>query len=392
MKQIQNILFLARWYPNRYDPMPGLFIRRHAEALSFKRNVAVIYPHAVYKSGAPLFELNVTGKNQLTEIVIYYRSFHSGFGKVYNIAAFFLAIGKGFRTLQKQGFKPDFVHVHVLTRLAFVAFFLNITRQIPYGITEHWSRYLPLRNEFNGWLRRKTTRMLVKKSAFVTTVTENLAEAMKNHDLKNDHYLILPNVVDIQLFRPIEKIEKSVFTFIHISCFEDQSKNISGLLRVISRLSLQRSDFRVIMVGEGMDLPLIHELAIQLNLHQPILTFKGLLQDQELANSLQQSDSLILFSNYENLPVVIPESFACGLPVIATKVGGIPEIVHPSNGILVNPGDENALLLAMSEMIDNYQRYHQSDIRAQVVKHNSTEAVGNFLANLYDQFIPEDGK
>lgn len=105
---------------------------------------------------------------------------------------------------------------------------------IPYLITEHWSRYLP-GNDFNGVIRKFVTRKVVKEAAMITTVTKNLGNAMKNHKLLNDNYKILPNVVDTNMFVPSKHDNKTV-KIIHISCFENKSKNISGLLDALKSL------------------------------------------------------------------------------------------------------------------------------------------------------------
>ncbi len=393
-KEAQNILFLARWYPNRYDPMPGLFIRRHAQALALKRNVAVIYLHSVDEPKAPKTETVIEKSPQLVEIKVYYRQRKAANNAIFRLLSAFdfaHAMLVANKELKKEGFRPDFVHVHVLTRLAIFALGYKIFKKVPYGITEHWSRYLPLRNEFGGKLRVFATRLVVKHSAFVTTVTRNLAEAMKAHGLHNKHYVILPNVVDTTLFRPIEHSVGEPFTFVHISCFEDRSKNTSGLLRGIAELQKQRSDFRFVMIGEGQDEAAMHQLASNLGIAPPLLVFTGLLQGQELASRMQQANCLVLFSNYENLPVVIPEAFACGIPVIATRVGGIPEIVNQSNGLLIEAKDEAALVEAMKHLIDKQLQFNSKAIRQHMLDTNSMEAVSRVLCVLYDGFIPEYG-
>ncbi len=97
--------------------------------------------------------------------------------------------------------------------------------------------------------------MVVRNSAAVSTVSENLALAMQSHGLHHQHYLVLPNVVDTEAYILVNpSIAKAKKRFIHISCFEDRSKNISGLLRTIGKLAKLRNDFECIMVGEGIDL------------------------------------------------------------------------------------------------------------------------------------------
>ena len=67
------------------------------------------------------------------------------------------------------------------------------------------------------------------------------------------------------------------------------------------------------------------------------------ISNNEVSNYLKKSNLFILFSNYENLPCVILESFACGVPVVSTDVGGISEYFPKNFGFLINPKDEIAL-------------------------------------------------
>ena len=92
---------------------------------------------------------------------------------------------------------------------------------------------------------------------------------------------------------------------------------------------------------------------------------------------------MVLSSNYENMPVVILEAFACGLPVVSTNVGGISEIVNESNGLLVPPHDAEKLANAMQKMLESYQNYDANTLRNSIIKKFSNEAVGKLLNSLY---------
>ena len=364
----KHIVFLARWYPQRYDPMFGLFVQRHAEAAALYNDISVVYVHPDNQNG--IVDETI---NNVRTIRVYFKQSKS---KIINLLRFFKANNKALKRLCK----PDIIHVHILTRLGIIARWQKLVHGIPYIITEHWSRYLP-GNDFSGFFRKWATKIVVKHASVVTTVTENLAKAMQSHGLKNPNYMVLPNVVDTYLFQ-IKPHENATPKIIHISCFEDKSKNISGLLESLKILRDKGIAYQAVLVGDGMDYEAMKQKATFLHLNDNV-TFTGMLQGQELVDVLASGDFLVLSSNYENMPVVILEAFACGLPVVSTNVGGISEIVNESNGLLVPPHDAEKLANAMQKMLESYQNYDANTLRDSIIKKFSNEAVGKLLNSLY---------
>ena len=375
-KDRKHIIFLARWYPHRYDPMLGLFVQRHAEAAALHNDVSVVYAHADENIRKKFDIVDETISNVRT-IHVYYRKTKS---KILSLFRYFRANKMALKRLQK----PDIIHVHILTRLGIIALWQKIIHGTPYIITEHWSRYLP-GNDFSGFLRKKLTKIVVKRASIVTTVTENLAKAMQNHGLKNSDYIVLPNVVDTNQFK-IKPHKNEIPKIIHISCFEDKSKNISGLLESLKLLDDKNVSFQAVLIGDGMDFDLIKQKAASLGLNGKVI-FTGLLQGEELVNTMSSGDFLVLSSNYENMPVVILEAFSCGLPVVSTNVGGISEIVNDSNGILVPPHDSEKLADAMHKMINKHCEYNANTLRNNIVDKFSTQSVGKLLDDIYTNTI-----
>lgn len=367
----RHIVFLARWYPHRYDPMFGLFVQRHAEAAALYNDVSVIYVHAD-ENVKEKYEIERSTSDNVNTIKVYYRKPKS---KIVSLIRFFNANKLALKQLKK----PDLIHVHILTRCGVIALWQKIVHGTPYIITEHWSRYLP-GNDFSGFLRKMMTKFVVKNASTVTTVTENLAKAMQNHGLKNKNYVVLPNVVDVNLFKPIEK-KNSKVKIIHVSCFEDKSKNISGLIDALAILESRDVEYQCVFIGEGIDFEAMKEYAAT-KLNPLDIRFTGLLQGQALADEMASGDFLVLSSNYENMPVVILEALACGLPVVSTDVGGIKEMVDGNCGILVPAKDSEKLADAMQTIITNLN-YDTNTLRNKVLSKYSYEAVGNFLDGIY---------
>ena len=402
-KERKHIVFLARWYPHRYDPMFGLFVQRHAEAAALFNDITVVYCQQTTDNGQQTlstdnqqtvrtycirpFEIVRTLENNVDTIRIYYKKPKN---KILSLLRFYRANMIGLRFGRKDGRgepRPyDLIHVHILTRLGVVAWIQKLLHKTPYIITEHWSRYLP-GNDFSGFFRKLATKVVVRDAKSVTTVTDNLAKAMQNHGLKNDNYVVLPNVVNLDMFHISKKntdATSHVPTIIHVSCFEDKSKNISGLLESLKIVEQKGIDFQCTLIGEGMDFDLMKAKAEELQLINKV-SFTGLLEGQKLADELASGDFLVLSSNYENMPVVILEALASGLPVVSTNVGGIKEMIDETKGILVEPRNKEALAEAIIKMIETHNDYDPNYLRNSVIEKYGYESVGRFLDSIYNK-------
>jgi glycosyltransferase involved in cell wall biosynthesis len=196
--------------------------------------------------------------------------------------------------------------------------------------------------------------------------------------------LVIPNVVNIDMFAPdpMKKTEEKA-KIIHVSCFDDQQKNISGITRVIKRLSDERKDFTVDMVGDGIHYTELVGYGAELGVKDTYATYYGLKENEALARLMKAADFMIMFSRYENLPVVILESYACGVPVISTDVGGIREHMNDELGFLIPPEDEDILYTSLNRMLDNYQNYDALKIREYAVSHFSNEVIGKQIFEVY---------
>ena len=141
-----KVLYLPRWYPNRYDPMPGLFIERHARSVSGHVNVAVLYIHQdTHLKNSPM-EIERYRDDGLLQLKIYYKPFQYSLPVIkplVNICRYINYHRKGLKLIKKEFGRPDLIHVNVLTRLGMIALLYKWLTGTPYVITEHWTRYLP---------------------------------------------------------------------------------------------------------------------------------------------------------------------------------------------------------------------------------------------------------
>jgi glycosyltransferase involved in cell wall biosynthesis len=381
-----HVLYLPRWYPHRYDPMMGLFIGRHGMSVLPHADVSVLYVHADDQLKGETIEVEQSEEGLFTVRIYFKKSAikPAFLANLVNLYRFFRSHLIGFRMIRKQRRKPDLVHVHVLTRCGIIAWLNKLLTGVPYVITEHWTRYLPTTDTYHGALRKLLTRIVVKNAGAVMPVTANLRDAMISCGLKNDNYVVVPNVVDVDKFRPVEKPSPGgKKSLVHLSCFTDKQKNISGILRVMKQLSARRNDFVLKLIGDGEDFAQMKAIADDYGLTGKTVEFTGLKENEALVELLNQADLMIMFSNYENLPVVILESYACGVPVISTRVGGIHEHLNDELGKLVEMKNEEQFRDALETFLDNPEIYHSEKIRKYAVDHFSNAVIGDSIYEVY---------
>ena len=351
-----KVLYLSAWYPTERDAMAGLFVQKHAEAVIQQGcNVRVLYSDNVG--------------------IAWLRDMY-----------------KGWKRLRREWGLPDIVQMNVLDKNGLLALWLKWRYRIPYIIIEHWSGYLPVNFSFRGGWHAWLMRHIAKRASCILPVSQMLEDAMKACGIENEDWQRIHNVVDDFFYHPIAPLtvapKASKFRFLHVSCFDEKAKNVQGLLRAIKQVADQRQDFELILVGTGAD----HEQAIayaqQLQFPCNMLTFTGEQTPHEVAQWMQQSDCFVLFSNYENAPVVLSECLAIGLPIISSNAGGIPEMVNPECGVLLPPQDEEALAHAMLQMLNGEVTYHKDAIRKHANQY-TFHHVGAQLAELYRQIVHE---
>lgn len=378
MIENSHICFLAAWYPDERDPMFGLFIQKHASILANAgHTISVIVP-TYYKDIPNQIFTYVNSGIHVTFVNI------KSNNKLFRWLSFFIAMHKAYRFVIKKHGKPIVNHVHVLTRMGIIAAIIRWRFGIPYVITEHWSRYFEVPGTYRNVIRKTITRYICNYASGVSAVSHKLQEAMKIHRLGlKKRWFTINNVVDPALFSvPPRQPDSNPVRFLNVSCFEDRSKNLTGLLRVVRRLADQRNDFICMLAGTGADEAIIRKQAEELALQNHVI-FTGLLSPAGVAELMKSCHFYVQASRYENVPVVISEALMAGLPVIATNVGAVSEMLSEKDGFLIQDSTDDELFAALSLMCDEYDRFDRNDISHRAAMKYSPEAVLEQFVTLY---------
>lgn len=381
-----KVVFLSSWFPNRTDPLNGDFVERHAVAVSRLCQAAVVYVQSDPAMRRRGFEVTEQQVEKLLEVVLYFARYQGrikALNRLINLWRYGKGYLIGFRMIRRKFGKPDILHASILYPIVPLAWLLSMLLRVPFIVSEHATLYLKVdtRDLPWGWLTRRS----VKAAFTIAPVTRNLTGAMVKHGYRGN-YTEVPNVVDTELFKPAPTdVPRGKFRFIHVSSMKEEQKNISGILRSVKRLWEIRNDFTIEFIGPVFQghLDLSHELGLP----QEVIVFSGALPHAAIARHMQQAHALVMFSRHENLPCVILEAMACGLPIVSSAVGGIREAVQEEHGILVSPGNESELLGAILFMITHYATFDRTAIRQYVLEHFSMAIIAGKFQEIYSQAL-----
>jgi len=379
-----RVLYISSWYPNRVKPLLGIFVKRHAAALAKKCSVGVIYVCSDENEG-----IEETTEDGIYTIRVYYKRVASQvpfFAQWRKYKEYSRAWEKAINLYKQRQGIPDIISCNVVMPVALIALRLKKKWNVPFTITEHWTGYFPEDGRYKGLFMKSLAGRAVKNASAVITVSNALKTKMQQLGLANTYHVI-SNVVDIKMFDvAANKLSDRPFRFIHVSSLDEEQKNVSGIIRAFGESHKMYPTARLTIVGSGEEKRALEKLTEILDLKNQV-EFAGQKTGIELAGLFQQADAFVLFSNYENLPCVMLEAMSCGLPVIGTKVGDVPEYINTSNGLLVDSHNEKQLCSAMTEMIQNKGKYDASEIRKAIVGKVNEDAVAEAFLQVYKSVL-----
>lgn len=369
------VLHLPSWFPHEEKPLDGNFILRQIATVA-PDTTSIIVHHTEQPFDQECAKM-------IDDRIIFRPIFtQRGTSKFQMLRAYDYEVEK---IIKKYG-KPDLIHLHVALPLGVVALWLSYRYHIPLIVSEHWSIYQPQNRSQLSLGQRLQLRQVYRCASMLTTVSENLHQAICStvNSARKVAYAGISNVVDTKVFTLGDTAQDSEKKqILHVSTLDDKAKNIMGILRVVKQLSQIRDDFELNIIHD-----LRNESVEQYIKKEKLDNFIHLLgkkTELEVAHHIQQCDFMLQFSNYENQPCVLLESFCCGKPVLATTVGGIPEITNENNAILVGAQNENQLLEQMIKMLDTCRNYNAEHIRQEAIGQYAQEVIGKKIMACYQQ-------
>ena len=206
---------------------------------------------------------------------------------------------------------------------------------------------------FNFVLRSYEKKLMKRSDALIAVSKYTVNELTELYGINEKKIHVIYNGVDVEKFKPrpnraelrrefgLEEDKKFVLFVGRLY----HRKGLEILLHSIPAVLKQVSKVKFVISGKGFKQKeeSLRNLAKELNIEDHV-TFLGYVPDEKLPHLYSASDIFVLPAIYENFPFAILEAQSTGLPVIATKVGGIPEfLVNNENGFVIDPGDSTQL-------------------------------------------------
>ncbi len=199
------------------------------------------------------------------------------------------------------------------------------------------------------WFWYPVYRMIYRRADHIQVISRWLAERAKKYGYRGQISLI-PNGVDLTKFKPIIELaqkkalrqklnlpikDKIVFTSSRLV----KKNNLTALIRAIHLLIQQHFPVKLVIAGSGPLEQQLKNLVSQLNLNQPVI-FLGQVPHNKLAAYYQAADIFVRPSLSEGQGISFLEAMACGLPIIASPVGGIVDfLTDKQTGLFCQPHD-----------------------------------------------------
>jgi len=356
MRSPKHILILASWYPNRYTPFNGDFVQRIAKVTSEDYKVTVL--HITPKTELGASELTIHTHSEDFEEWIYYQKKSP---KALQLRSFLREGIQLFKQIENKRGKLDFCHVQVIWKMGLLAYWLKKKYGLPYYITEHWTGYLPQNYQLKKNSLRLMSKLVARNALSFITVSQNLGSAIKELGFIKKEAHVLPNIVRWAEHK-ITQNPESPFTFIHLSNFREEQKNVSGIVKAFAIALKSNNNMRLILGGSAENEPL-QLLAKNLEIPEQNLLFLPEMEHNEALEHIAKSNILVCFSNYETFAITCAEALCMGVPVIYTRCGGPEEYINSEQGISIKIKDENALSQAMIEVSTGKKSFDSEKIK-----------------------------
>jgi glycosyltransferase involved in cell wall biosynthesis len=385
-----KIAFVSSYFPSSAEPWQGRSAYQTLRVLAREADMRVFYPNASYPS------LLKPRSRSYDKLDAFY-SPHDVKASYYDYPALPVVSRpiNGWMAARAllpavRDFAPDLIFSCFLYPDGYAALNIGKALSVPVVAMSIGSDI----NRIGDPVTAMHTRAVLREADFVVTVSGDLRNKAVGMGARPETTRAIINGCDLAVFHPSDRLEArrklgidaTAEAVIYIGRM-DVKKGLRELVEASASLHLKRTNLHLYLIGVGPDKPMI-ERAIQANnAGSYIHALPGCAFD-DVAVWMAAADLVTLPSYMEGCPNVVLEALACGRPVVATNVGGIPEILSDECGRLVPPRDSGALAQALASVLDG--SWEAESISAHGSR--SWDAVAAELLAIFESLVGKDGR
>lgn len=375
-----DMLIVTTSFPQYPGDYSGIFIYNQIKPLIKKHNIHVVYLSRKHR-------LSQNSDIYLHPIQYPFKTFPlSQLNPIefYKIPSLYKRLAETVKTIVSAE-HIEIVHSHWLVPTGYIVS-RELPSDVPHIITAHGT-------DVNKLLNMPLANKIVKKTLDMSNRIIAVSRALKLDITKKtgisaDKISTIYNGVNTALFRPPSHRQKSDrFRILYVgSLFK--VKRVDRLIRGIRLLNEEyehKDILKVVIVGDGPEREHLEKLSQNI---RDIVHFEGKQPYYKIPEYMKNSDVLVLPSMSEGFPSVVVEALACGLPVIASNVGGIHEaVIHEKTGYLINNNVqyESVLSKFLAMYLEDYilKRKHSRLAYTHAQKNFSVDVISKKIEYLY---------
>lgn len=351
---MHRVAVVTRYFPSSGEPAQGRSLYETLRVLGRRAEVRVFYPNAAYPKilqprSRTYARLNLDFRPP--GVSVHYFNYPA-----LPLISRPLNGWMAARTLlpHVRAFAPDVVFGCFLYPEGYAALRIGKALGVPVAAMSIGSDL----NRIGDSLSERRTRTVLREADAIVTVSDDLRRTAVAKGAQEARTRAILNGCNLEVFRPGDRgqarerlgIDASAEVVVYVGRM-DLKKGLRELVEAVAALHRRRPHLHCYLVGKGPDRPAIEE-AMRANGAGGFVHLVPGCAFEEVSAWMTAADAVTLPSYMEGCPNVILESLACGRPVVATNVGGIPEILDDSCGRLVPARDSAKLAEALGSVLD----------------------------------------
>lgn len=229
---------------------------------------------------------------------------------------------------------------------------ITVDRRLELEHAEGWYKRLSLRRWYA--FTRMQTRVAQRMERVMTVSSNSFADIARDHHVDPSKMHIVPVGVDPEQFKPLDGVERIPGRLVTTASADVTMKGLSYLLEAVAKLRTERDDIHLTVIGRKKEGGASARKIDELGLADHITWVTGV-SDHRIVELYAEAEIAVVPSLYEGFSLPAIEAMSCGIPLVATTGGALPEVVGKDGetALCVPPGDADALATRLREAFDD---------------------------------------